>query len=160
MSTVRNPLKLIRCFAGTAAAAGLFAAVLLLAPPAWAADGTVKSVSGTAFIPRGGEKIPAEAGMPVNASDQIETGSDGKLGITLKDNTRISFGPNSRFALEEYAFDPQQDNMSLSGRIAFGTMSFVSGQLGKLAPEKVNLDSPMGSIGLRGTSILVKIPKP
>ena len=160
MATVRKPLISIRRSAGKAVMAALFGALLLSTPPAWAADGTLKSVSGTAFILRGGEKISAEAGMPVNASDEIETGSDGKLGITLKDNTRISFGPNSRFALEEYAFDPQQDNMSLSGRIAFGTMSFVSGQLGKLAPEKVKLDSPMGSIGLRGTSILVKIPKP
>ncbi|MCP5368997.1 MAG: FecR domain-containing protein [Hyphomicrobiales bacterium] len=154
-----HPAPFRRPAAVLALAAGLAVTQVPWSSPAAASDGTVKSVSGTAHILRGAERIPAQAGMPVQASDLIETGADGKLGITFKDNTRMSFGPNSRFALEEYAFDPKEQNLSLTGKIAYGTMSFVSGQIGKLAPDKVKLDTPMGSIGLRGTKILVKVPK-
>ncbi|MBF0153013.1 MAG: FecR domain-containing protein [Magnetococcales bacterium] len=127
---------------------------------AQAADGMVKSASGAVFVLRLGTKIPASEGFPLEAKDILETGADGSVGITMKDNSRFSLGPNSRFAIEEFAFDPHAQRLALSGRISAGTLTFNSGEIGKLDPKRIRLTTPLGSIGVRGTSLLVHVPEP
>ena len=74
------------------------------AAPAVAQDaqsaGRIKVASGTAFVVRQGAVIPAEIGQLVFAADGLRTGADGRVGVTLKDETRISLGPNSEARLE------------------------------------------------------------
>jgi hypothetical protein len=38
-----------------------------------------------------------------------------------------------------------------------GTFSFITGQIAKLAPEKVKFETPDATLGVRGTKVLVKI---
>jgi len=38
-----------------------------------------------------------------------------------------------------------------------GTAAFVSGIIGKLAPESVRFETPVATIGLRGTRFAVRI---
>lgn len=132
---------------------------LVTAPQAQAADGMVKKASGTATILHQDVRSDAKAGTPVVVDDLIETGPDGSVGITLSDNTTLSLGPNSAFTLEDFDFDPKADKLGLTGNMKFGTLAFNSGDISKLAPGKVSLKTPLGTIGLRGTAVLVKIPK-
>ena len=76
----------------------LFLAVSCAA--AQAADGSigiVKFATGDTVIERDGARSALVAGASLMRHDVVETGADGKLGITFKDNTRVSLGPNSRF---------------------------------------------------------------
>src|SRR5690606_8755749 len=57
--------------------------------------GTIKIAKGTVAIERSGQNSPAMPGAQVQAGDRIVTGDDGQVGITLRDNTLLSAGPNS-----------------------------------------------------------------
>jgi hypothetical protein len=41
--------------------------------------------------------------------------------------------------------------------VSQGTLDFVSGMLGKLAPESVSVETPTGVIGMRGTHFVVNV---
>ena len=74
-------------------------ALTLLAAPAFAqqpaAAGRIKLATGEVFVVRGGTSEPAKVGQEVYESDSLRTGSDGRLGVTLIDDTRVSLGPGS-----------------------------------------------------------------
>jgi len=124
---------------------------------AGAAIGYVKTVKGEAFVESGGQAIKAAEGTPLKVSDTIRTGADGAVGITLKDNTVMSFGPSTRFTLEEYLFAPAKGDLKLGGRLASGSLHYVSGLIAKAKPEAVNLKTPTGTIGVRGTRFVVVV---
>ncbi len=122
-----------------------------------AAIGYVKTVKGEAFVDSGGQAIKAVEGTPLKVSDVIRTGANGSVGITLKDNTVMSFGPSTRFTLEEYLFAPAKGDLKLGGRLASGSLHYVSGLIAKAKPEAVNVKTPTGTIGVRGTRFVVVV---
>jgi hypothetical protein len=66
--------------------------------------GTVRSSAGTAAVTRGGEDLPATAGTKLLAGDILTTGSDGTMGVILRDNSTLSIGPESRIIIEAFLF--------------------------------------------------------
>lgn len=119
--------------------------------------GIVKSVAGDSVILREGETIKAEANTKVLKGDLLKTGTDGKMGLIFEDDTIISIGPNSQIVIEDFLFQPAERKMSFVARMIHGTASFLSGQLAKLTPDLVRIETPYATIGMRGTSILVKV---
>lgn len=134
-------------------AAGLLAAACAAADPV----GHVKTVSGEASIVSGSSTVAAQPGAPLALGDTIRTGSTGSMGVTLKDNTMMSFGPSTRFTLEEFLFAPTKGDLALGGSIAAGTLHYVSGAIAKLRPEAVKIKTPSGVIGVRGTRFVVVV---
>lgn len=118
--------------------------------------GIVKSVTRDAFIIRKGETTPAVVNMKIMNKDIVKTGPQGAIGFILKDDTVISMGPESQIVIDDFIFDPAQKNMSLIARMLHGTVSYFSGQIVKLSPESVRFETPMATIGMRGTHFLVK----
>jgi len=81
-------------------------AALGFAGSALAADiGLVKVAKGSVQIQRGTTKIPATVGTGLQQADVVVTGADGSAGITFTDNSLMSFGPNTVFAIDRYSFD-------------------------------------------------------
>lgn len=119
--------------------------------------GIVKSVAGDVVIVRNGTPIRAEVNTKLLRLDTIRTGPDGKVGMILEDDTVISMGSNSRIAIENFMFQPNEHKLSLIARIFQGTASFISGQIAKLAPNQVRVETPSATIGTRGTEFLVKV---
>lgn len=136
----------------------LFAALMLvLNVPASAADpaGTVKIAKGSVSVTRGAEKLPATAGMVVLASDIIVTGADSSVGITLRDNTLLSAGPNATLVLDKFAFDPTTHAGTINASIKRGTLAVVSGKIAKQSPDAVQFRTPNAILGVRGTEFVV-----
>lgn len=121
------------------------------------AIGYVKTVKGEAFVDSSGQAVPAVVGTPLKVSDVIRTGASGAVGITLKDNTVMSFGPGTRFTLEEYLFAPAKGDLKLGGRLASGSLHYVSGLIAKAKPEAVTVKTPTGTIGVRGTRFVAVV---
>jgi hypothetical protein len=119
--------------------------------------GFVKTVSGTASIVRGGVEKPVSVGAPLYEDDTIKTGKDSSLGVTMKDGTTLSAGPETVILLDQYAYQPKQQQLGFVARVSQGTLDFVSGMLGKLAPESVAIETPTGTIGMRGTHFVVRV---
>jgi hypothetical protein len=118
----------------------------------------VKTVAGEAWITGGaGERTAVVVGAPVSRGDSVETGDDGSVGITFRDETRISIGPRSRVAIDDFLFAPDAGELSFAASVARGTLLYVSGAIARLAPERVTVTTPEGTVGIRGTTFLVRV---
>jgi hypothetical protein len=134
----------------------VFAAV-----PAFAQEqepaGRVKIASGEVSIVRSTGTVPAVAGQPVYQSDTLKTGADGRVGITLKDDTRVSLGPSSEVRLDRFAYTPAKGGVGLVLDVVRGAMAYVSGRIAKLAPDSVRLKTPAAIVGVRGTTLAIRV---
>jgi hypothetical protein len=122
--------------------------------------GVVRNTEGVVTVTRGEEVLPATPGTKLLAGDILGTGPDGSLGIIFRDNSTLSLGPESRFVIDEFLFSPAEGNLGLLAHISRGTMAYLSGLIGKLAPESVRFETPTASIGIRGTYFAVKVGEP
>jgi len=77
--------------------------------------------------------------------------------VTLKDSTRLSLGPKSRFALKEFTFHPQKEEYSFVSEIMRGSLLYISGVMAKLSPESVSIKTPTSTVGIRGTRLIIRI---
>jgi hypothetical protein len=121
--------------------------------------GFIKTLSGTATLTHGAVATDAALAMPVYQNDRLETGSDGALGITFRDNTRISLGPNSRIELKHFVFQPAAEQFGFILGLAYGTLEYISGLTEKLAPDAMSIQTPGFTVGARGTRLLIRAEK-
>ena len=119
--------------------------------------GRIKVASGAAYIVRAGATLPATAGQEVFATDSLRTGSDGKLGIALKDDTRVSIGPSSEVRITNFLYSPSEGKLALALKFIRGAAVYVSGRIAKLAPESIRLETPAAILGVRGTTLAVRV---
>lgn len=134
--------------------------LVLACNTAWATSsghvGVVKLLAGDVVVLRGGQSIKAEQNMKLMQGDLISTGSSGRVGLIFEDDTVVSLGSNSSIAVESYLFKPEEKKLSFIARFFKGTASFLSGQIARLAPDNVRVETPRATIGMRGTHFLVK----
>jgi len=121
------------------------------------AAGRIKVASGSAFIVRESKMIPAQVGHVVFVADGLRTGADGRIGVTLKDDTRVSLGPGSEVRLDRFVYAPQDGRLGLVLKIVRGVAAYVSGQIAKLSPDAVRLETPAAIVGVRGTSLAIRV---
>lgn len=119
--------------------------------------GMVRTVSGDAAVTRGETSLPATPGLKLMVGDTLVTGRDGSLGVFLRDDSSLSIGPGSRLVLRSFRFSPSEGKFELVARISRGTMAYLSGLIGKLSPEKVRIETPSATIGIRGTRFALKV---
>ncbi|OQW89077.1 MAG: hypothetical protein BWK72_03655 [Rhodoferax ferrireducens] len=138
-----------------------WAAALLLATTAALADDTiigyVKIAQGDASVVAAGMAIKAEPGTPVKTTNVLKTGPQGSLGITLKDNTLLSIGPDTELVVDDYVYNPAQDELKLVASLRRGSLNYVSGVIARLKPAAVSVRTPTGTIGVRGTHFVAKV---
>src|SRR5262245_46020966 len=103
--------------------------------------GHVKTVSGTAMIVRANGTTQAKPGDAIYASDTLRTAADGTVGVTLKDDTRVSLGPNSEVKLERYVYSPGEGGLGMVIKFVQGVAVYVSGRISKLAPDSIRLET-------------------
>jgi hypothetical protein len=123
------------------------------------AAGRVKVVTGAAFIVRQQVQTPAKVGDVVFETDTLTTGPDGRIGVTMKDETRISLGPASEVRLDRFVYAPANGQFAFVLNIVRGLAAYVSGRIAKLSPDAVRLVTPTAIVGVRGTHLAVQVPR-
>jgi hypothetical protein len=124
------------------------------------AAGRIKIATGTVTIVRQGAPIAAKIGDLVFEADTLRTGVDGKLGVTLKDDSRISLGPNSEARLDRFLFAPATEGVGFGLTILRGLLAYISGRIAKLSPNSVRLETPAAILGVRGTQMVIRVDAP
>lgn len=119
--------------------------------------GRIKVSTGAAFIVRDGAPVPAQVGQIVFEADGLRTGGDGKIGVTLNDDTRLSLGPNSELTLERFTYAPSDSAFGLVLKFVRGAATYVSGRIAKIAPDSIRLETPASIIGVRGTTLAIQV---
>jgi hypothetical protein len=119
--------------------------------------GHVKITTGAAYIVRQNTTLPAKPGDAVFATDTLRTHANGVIGVTLADDTRVSLGPDSEMRLERYVFSPADGALGMVLNFVRGVAAYVSGRMAKLAPDSVRLETPAAIVGVRGTTVAIKV---
>ena len=139
----------------------IMAAALMVSGSVMAADvGLVKVSKGDVRIQRGDARLAAAVGSAVQPSDVIVTGADGSAGITFSDNSLVSVGPNSVFAIDKYSFDTTTHVGEFEGNLKKGRLAAISGKMVKQSPESMKIRTPSAIMGVRGTEFVVQVDDP
>jgi hypothetical protein len=98
--------------------------------------------------------------MKLQVGDTLSTGPDGSLGAIFRDNSTLSLGPDSSLVIRNFEFVPEQGKIGFLIRITRGSLAYLSGLIGKLSPESARFETPMATIGIRGTRFAVQVGEP
>jgi hypothetical protein len=91
----------------------------------------------------------------VYKGDVVQTGADGKVGITFTDGTAFNLSSNARMVLDEFVYDPNGKSNSTLFSLTKGTFTFIAGKVAKTGDMKI--DTPVATMGIRGTTPHVEI---
>src|SRR5262245_6171221 len=105
------------------------------APTPTASVGQIKNTAGEVLLTRNNNQQPAKPGDLIEQADVIITGSNGSVGVTLIDSSRLSAGPNSRIELKQFRFNPTTQEGESVTQLHRGTLAIVSGQIAKRSPD-------------------------
>src|SRR5690606_30589150 len=87
----------------------------------------------------------------------IETDAQGAVNIVFLDETSMAISESAKIAVDEYTFDPSTESGTTNLSVLRGLFVFTSGLIGRDDPDDVSIDTPVGSIGIRGTIIAGEI---
>ena len=147
----------------------LAAALLLAGTPAYAADtaGTATLVTGhvSAAAPSGEIRDLIKGGA-VYAGEVIITATGSFVNIEFSDGGRVLLRPETRFAIERYQYAGTQGTAaggngpvaqeSAFFRLLKGGFRAVSGLIGHTRREDYAVQTPVATIGIRGTDYEVR----
>ena len=140
---------------------GALTLMLLTAAPALADQaspaGRIKMTTGSVFIVRGNSTVVARPGDALFASDTLRTGADGSVGVTLRDDTRLSLGAGSEVRVERYVYAPDNGAFGMVLNFVRGVAAYISGHMAKLAPDSIRLETPAAIVGVRGTTLAIHV---
>ena len=136
---MRNPLF------GLAAALFLFAA-----PTAALADaaGSAQGVKPAAEADRTGTVQTLVVGSDIFIGDVVKTGDKGQVQIQFADTTKLVVGPHSSLKIEDYLLRNDGSAGKLAVDMLGGSFRFATGNAPK---DRYKIDTPTGTIGVRGT---------
>jgi hypothetical protein len=116
------------------------------------------SSEGTVSVTRAGTTTPGplEPGDTIGVNDTIETGPASRVSILFDDNTEFTLGEKTKLKVDDYVYEP--DGKSNKARYTFlqGIFQYIGGLIEKRDSADVNIDLPVGSLGIRGTEFVAK----
>lgn len=166
---------LFRAGLGVSSLALLLASTPVCAQPEQAgsaalAEGTVIAIGSS------GAQRPLHDGDAVYAGDSISTSANSYADLELDDGGRILLRPGSEFQIEQYHFDPAahglagdsdaspstpdtaqpEEQESAIFRLIKGGLRAIDGLIGKTEPQAYAMQTPVATIGIRGTEYDVR----
>lgn len=118
------------------------------------AIGVAEVVLGTVTVTRAdGTSEPLQAGDPVFEGDTLVTSDGANVGLEFVDESQFSLAENGTVRLDELVFDPSGAGSSEMIQVIQGTFAFVSGQIAKTGDDAMMVNTPVATIGVRGTTV-------
>jgi hypothetical protein len=116
--------------------------------------GAVQELKGEATVTHvDGTSEPIAIGTAIYQGDVIETEAGGAVNVHFIDDTSFAVSSDSRLAIDEFVFDPSTQSGEQNFSVLKGMFVFTSGLIGRDDPDDVKIETPNGSIGIRGTII-------
>ena len=116
--------------------------------------GRITQEVGDAFIIHAdGTKVAATVGSPIYQGDVIETAKTGAVNIQFADNTTFAISENARMSVDQFVYHSADHSGSTFFSMLQGMFVYTSGLIGKTDPGSVSIETPVGSIGIRGTVV-------
>jgi hypothetical protein len=116
-----------------------------------AAVGKVSDVDGTTEIVSGSASAAAAKGAAVRMNDALNTGADGRLQVTFRDNTVLTLSENARVVIDRYVYDPDRGVGDVLLTTTQGAFRFATGKMKELTEKSITVETPVAQVGVRGT---------
>ena len=135
--------------------------VIVFASEALASDVAARAVGveGVVTVTREGNSIPLTRGESLYKSDRIKTEENASIELKLLDGSLINLGELADLTITELVYDPIKKDGFNDLKIATGAFRLISGSIAKLGPDLMKLDTPVATVGIRGTSLVGKAGK-
>ena len=117
----------------------------------------VENLKGEVLAIRKGEAVTLQDGDQLFQGDQISTAPDSSASMIFADGTRFKIGGEARISLDQFSFESSTSQGLQVLSILSGAFSYVSGLVAKDDPANVQLRTPVGEIGIRGTKIVGEV---
>jgi hypothetical protein len=113
--------------------------------------GTVDALIGTAVVTRyqTGAAEPLMVGAELFEGDRIRTDAGGRLRLTLRDGSVLTFGEATGLTLNRALYAPEQDSRHFLVRVSFGIVRAAVGLLA--SPAAFEMHTNTAVISVRGT---------
>ncbi len=154
MKTRKKSMPLQQFFCLSLITLSLFLAPLSFPGSTRAAEpaGKVDAVAGQVTVAGADGAIRTLAkDAPIFAGDIISTGPNSRVRIVFSDEGVIFLRPSTRFVIDTYKHsgDKHQDESKFS--LVKGGFRSVTGAIGQANKDKVKIETPVATIGIRGT---------
>jgi hypothetical protein len=119
--------------------------------------GEIIQLTGPAQLDKkSGSSVDVSKGSQVESLDTVRT-ARARANIKFKDETQVAITENSKLIIDEYIFDPNKGVGKMSMKIALGTVRYASGAIAKNNNENINIQTPVATVGVRGTSFSMTV---
>lgn len=132
-----------------------FFLLILLSVSLWGSIGNIAAMKGVAQLKRSNSLVDAKMGMEILEGDEVVTQAKTRVQVLLKDNTVVTIGANSTFSFKEFSMKQNEEKVSMEAKRGF--FRSVTGEIGKIAPERFKVKTASATIGIRGTDFSVEI---
>lgn len=119
--------------------------------------GSLKLGKGEVSVLRAGAPVKPVDGLHLLVGDVVKTGENSSAGIAFLDGTRCALGANSELTVRRFLFEPSNNSFGLGLDLVKGIFTYISGKIAKFAPDAVEIKTPVGIAGTRGTALAVRI---
>ena len=141
------------------AATALSLLALTVPALAEAGVGVTAAVNQSANGTIGGNVRTISLGDSVVFNERIRTDGEGLVQILLADGTTFMVGPNSDLVIDSFVYDPDAGTAQVTASFTRGVLRFIGGQTSK-TPNGVTIDTPVGTMGIRGAMVDVVLDPP
>ncbi len=114
--------------------------------------GLVDRLQGEADASQGPQKRNLAAQGDVLFLDHIQTGDAARLEATLADSTKVTLGEHGRLVIDKFVYNPDKQGGVLSMKVK-GAFLFVGGKIEGPTGGNVAIETPIGTLGVRGTTV-------
>ena len=107
-----------------------------------------------------GTQVTLREGDPIFQGDVVETGIDATVNLIFVDDTTFTLGGDARLAIDEMIYNPATESGTSSLSILKGAFVFVSGQIAHSDYTQMKINTPVATIGIRGTTVAGDVKAP
>jgi hypothetical protein len=115
--------------------------------------GAVDKVQAHVDATQTGQTRPLVINSDIYFRDRCHSGEGARLQVTLKDGTQLTLGEHATLMVDEFIYDPSRSRGELSVSVIRGAFLYVGGRIEGVNGATVQIHTPVGAIGLRGTTV-------
>jgi len=112
----------------------------------------VTETAGTTTLTHNGVTKPLTLSDTISLGDTLTTGADGHLSFETEYGSNWSLGPNTSVTVDQYSMGEH----SAVYNALVGAFEYTSGLIAKPSNPDVNVETPVGTIGIRGTQFIAR----
>lgn len=118
--------------------------------------GNVKVIKGDVTATLENETRNLSKGDAIFSNDKITTEKGAIIELAFVDDSKFLLGPDSQMSIDKFNYKKNSTSNSFSSRLLKGSFRFVTGLIARYRPDSMAVNTPVATIGIRGTTVAVE----